>query len=373
VIGRSPARRKLAFCLVSLAAGLALLEASFRWVLFGNAAELGIGGALRHSSYYADPRSDDDFWKLHLVVEKLQAPIPSECYHPLLGWVSAEIDRRTLAHCGNAWLAGRRPILLYGDSYAQCMTGPDSCFQGFLRRTELVRRYCLLNYGVAGYGLDQICLLFEGSIDGYAEMRPLVVISLLLDDSLDRSVLHLRGWPKPRFVIAEEGLVLEQVPVPSIEALLEREPLGIRSYAWRYGMLRAKLLPECVRAWATDVDARTAEKIELNRQILVRLADAIERQGCECFFLLFQTERSTFRGEDLEWRRDLVVDFLRERGIPFLETADALREHARANGLRPGSYFSHGGATADHFLPLANEIAFGVLRDGIEGRFPSSD
>ena len=77
------------------------------------------------------------------------------------------------------------------------------CFEEILNGDpEFSRENYLLNYGVAGYGVDQIYLLFEQSLELYR--RPLVVVSLLRTD-LDRTILSDQ---KPHFEPHEGKLVL---------------------------------------------------------------------------------------------------------------------------------------------------------------------
>ena len=68
------------------------------------------------------------------------------------------------------------------------------------------------NFGVAGYGLDQIYLRFKQSHDHFK--KPVVIIGILTVD-MDRCVMKNRSRPKPYFLIKENELVLSGVPVVS--------------------------------------------------------------------------------------------------------------------------------------------------------------
>jgi hypothetical protein len=350
--------------------GLALVELGFRWLLFGTGTAERLGGSLRHAAYYADPASEDDFWKLFLLLDRTQPPVPAKTYHPELGWVSQDIDSATLAHSDADRVGARRPVLLYGDSFARCMGEREDCFESLLERTDLTDRYFVLNHGVQGFGLDQIHLLIDRTVDRYLPQRPVVVVALQLDDALDRTVLSMRGWPKPRLRVAGDALVIEQTPIPSIEQYVSERPLHVFSYALRYLVHGAHVLPRRTAAWIADEFARTEEKQAIDRSILAALVDGLRRRQCEFFVLLFYGEPYLSGAKAPDWREALVLDFCRERSVPFVSAGRALLDDAARTGHPIADYFDHAERESrGHFLPLGNAAAFEALRDGIEGRF----
>src|SRR5205085_7133999 len=90
------------------------------------------------------------------------------------------------------------PVLLFGDSYAQCATPPEQCFQSLLEQSELTHEFALLNYGVGGFGLDQMYLLLRHVLPRFREQKPFVVVAIMIDDDFTRSLLAMRDWPKSR-------------------------------------------------------------------------------------------------------------------------------------------------------------------------------
>lgn len=355
---------------IAFLGGLLAVELAFRWLLFGGGPAERLGAGLRHAAYFADSTSDDDFWKLFVGLDRLQPPMPDESYHPELGWVSADLDAGTLRHVAAGELRGRRPVLLYGDSFARCMGEREDCFEKLLDHSDLGERYDLLNHGVQGYGLDQIHLLVDRTVDGYPDPKPVVVIALQVDDALDRTILAIRGWPKPRLAIRDGELAPEFSPVPRMEAYLRENPVDFPSYAWRYLQFGAGLVPLGCRAWLRDEAAIVERKRTTSRRILETIHAGLERRGVEHFFLLFYGEARLDGSMAPDWREAVLSDFLLKGSVPFTSARRAILEDAAESGRAVSEYFDHDeGARRGHLLPVGNRAAFGALRDGIEGRF----
>lgn len=363
-------RRILWTALLAFLGGLLAVESSFRWLLFGGGGAESLGASLRHAAFFADSSSDDDFWKLFMELDRLQPPMPDDSFHPELGWVSADIDAATLRHVAAEELRGRRPVLLYGDSFARCMGEREDCFEKLLGLSDLGDRYFLLNHGVQGYGLDQIHLLIDRTVDGFLAEKPVVVIALQVDDTLDRTILAIRGWPKPRLTIRDDQLVPEFSPVPRMEAYLRENPVTFPSYVWRYLQFGAELVPLGWRAWLRD-EIRIAERKQtISRRILAAIHAGLERRGVEHFFLLFYGEPYLDGSKAPDWRETSLLDFFRGSSVPFTSARRAILEDAAKSGRSISDYFGHGEpASRGHLLPDGNRAAFRALRDGIEGRF----
>ena len=368
---RARARGRLLWSsLLAFVGGLLALELTFRWLLFGGERAAKLGAGLRHAYYFADSSSEDDYWKLFLELDRLQDPIPEHAYHPELGWVSADIDAKTLRHAAAGELRGRRPVLLYGDSFARCMGERADCFEGLLERSDLADRCALLNHAVQGYGLDQVHLLVERTVDAYAEQKPLVVIALQVDDALDRTVLAIRGWPKPRLAVRDGALVPEFSPVPRMDDYVRDHPVSFPSYAWRYLQFGTRVGPRSWRAKRRDEAGIVERKRAISRRILEAVHEGLERRGVEHFFLLFYGEEYVDGSRAPDWREAELLAFFRERSAPFTSTRRAILADAAATGRSVADYFDHENApTHGHLLPEGNRAAFAALRDGIEGRF----
>ena len=172
-----------------------IAEFAFRKVLFSNSESFA---SLKQPSYYSDYLKhrnehffNDNYWKLQYIFNPQKEV---GFLHPKLGW-TGYFDSETYLHNDVKKIIGRRPVLLYGNSFTMCMD-TVKCFQEILNSDhEFADRHYLLNYSVGGYGLDQIYLLMDASAEKYN--NPFVIFSMLTTD-LDRSLLSFRLAPKPR-------------------------------------------------------------------------------------------------------------------------------------------------------------------------------
>jgi hypothetical protein len=338
---------------VSTLAACALLELGLRAALFGGGQPFE---SLRRAARYADPDGDEDCWKLEYRFGP-RFPPPRHP-HPVLGWVG-RFSPDTYAHDDEGRLAGRRPVLLYGDSFAACAPGVR-CFEEILGADPaFAEEHLLLNYGVGGYGVDQILLLLQRSIERYED--PFVVLSLMTLD-LDRSVLTVRTGQKPRFGLEDGELVLDSPPIePDAAAFFDAHPPGIRSYVYR-GLLYSRLMPRGVRAWLTGERASIARKEELNGALIRELLREVRSRGLDCVFLVFHphVEGSTLDGAP-DWRERFLRALLEREQVPLIWSKD-LVERSPEGAFDAGRYILPGDG---HPTALFNELIAQRIRDAV--------
>jgi hypothetical protein len=227
-------RKTTLVCLLVVFLALTGTELVFRSLLFSEAPFMQ---PLQKPGLYADCTASDDYWKLLYLFPNHDEPADTRSqragmvshFDSQLGWVNSLISPESYHHADAAGLGSKTPILLYGDSFAQCRTPPDECFQGLINSDpQLGSTYHLLNYGVWGYGLDQIYLLYRKTVDLYK--NPVVVISLLPED-MDRAVLTVRDAPKPYFALNHGNLELKGAPIdPDLACFHRKHPPAVRSY-----------------------------------------------------------------------------------------------------------------------------------------------
>jgi hypothetical protein len=310
------ALKAAAALLLASAAALLLAELGLRWALFGGSERFA---GLRRAGRYAVPDTED-FWKLdHALGARFPPP---EHPHPVLGWVG-RFSPATYRHDDEASLAGRRPVLLYGDSFASC--SPQArCFEELLNGDpEFAAGHYLLNYGVGGYGVDQILLLVQRTLDLYE--RPFVVLSVMTLD-LDRSALTVRTGQKPRFALRAGELVPDGPPIErDAAAFFDAHPPEIRSYVWR-GVLFSRLVPRRVADWVTGERARVAQLEALNAALLRALLDEVRRRGLDCACVVFHPDAPglcTLAGPE-DWRDPFLRELLQGAGVPLIWSRDLL-------------------------------------------------
>lgn len=106
---------------------------------------------------------------------------------------------------------GTLRIEAFGDSFAFGMdVGDDETFPAQLERS--LDHSEVLNFGVLGYGMDQVLLRFrrEG-----IQFHPDIVVLNYVQMLASRAEADFTFWYKPRFVLRENQLVLRGIPVPS--------------------------------------------------------------------------------------------------------------------------------------------------------------
>lgn len=343
------------------------LELALRALLFGGGVLARIGAPLRRANLYAD-QAEELWWTLSGTFDEAAVrELSSPGFDPVLGWRGPEFDPKTYRHHDEDRLGARRPVLLYGASYAACYGQRANCWNVRLEHSDLGARFAMLDYGVSSYGLDQIWLLFEHTIDLYAARDPLVLVSFLIDDDLDRVGHRVRSLPKPWFELEAGELVFHEPPAASLDDFVRAHPPEVASYAWRR-LLHSALVPERWCRALTGVDVREQRNAEICRALLERFESELERRGLTHVFVLFHG-RASVTQEPFGWEEPLVLDELARLGAPYVSTRTELRLDMRQNGREPLDYFFSEGKSRMHYNALAMEVVFGTLRRAIEGRY----
>ena len=348
---------------IAVAVGLVGLELALRLCLFREVEALRrLSIRLRQPGNYA-VKGSPEYWtySVRLTPPERLRPIPG--YDPLVGWTGSLVEPGTYAHAQENLVLDRRPVLLFGDSFAECATEPRDCWQGLLARSDRGRTHALLNYGVGGYGFDQTFLLMRAALERHGDANPLVILSLLVDDDLDRAVLPFRGWPKPRFGV-EDGRLIEPEPVvEGVEAYLDQRTSAPLLWSLRFVTRRLGM-------HTPDEAARRAEIQELARALLQAAKAELEARQLEGFVLLFHGEPVlTPAGREATWQHDFLVETLRELDLPFVSSRRALLHEATTTGVSPEAFFIQSGKGRGHYTPRGNAAVFAAIEDGLEGRF----
>jgi hypothetical protein len=271
----------------------------------------------RDPSLFADYFSDDDYWKLCFLFDGQNKPPANP--HKLLGWVG-NFERDSLIHKYSDKVENRTPVLLYGDSFAACVTSEDDCFQGVLNADrEFNMNFYLLNYGAGGYGVDQIDILFENSVGLYE--KPFVIISLMTYD-IDRSVLSVRTGQKPFYKIVNDKLELQGIPIyKEPDDFISNNPPGIHSYIYRF-LTYNHYLPARLSTYWTE-EQKIDHKIELNKKIILKIFDTLKKLQLKYIFLIFHPHGEVYNEKD--WRNDFLVELFSEYNIPYISSRELIK------------------------------------------------
>ncbi|MGA2937813.1 MAG: hypothetical protein ABSF52_12015 [Syntrophobacteraceae bacterium] len=317
---------KIAIPLITILATIAGAEVIFRSLLFNCPSLMD---RWRRPGLYADAESDDNYWKLRVFF----GASPAKRDDPLLGYVKPDITPADYYHREAQDVGGRKPVLLYGDSFAQGVAPPRDRFEGILNaRTGFNGNYHLLNYGVIGYGLDQIYLLYSKSVGHYAD--PVVIFSLL-DGDIDRCVLSMREGQKPYFLLNEGRLELNGLPIESDQnRFFSQRPPDIGCYlcnlAW-FAVLPNRLDPNYPAA------PRTSQKKRIAQAILLEAANDLRRRNLRYVFLVFEGMHRTWQ-RPLNWRISFLSDLFCRHGIPHIWARRAIERRVARNEFHEADY-----------------------------------
>ncbi len=359
--------------LLGLAIALVGLELGLRFLLFSKSSfARRLGAPWRKAEWYAQ-QNEDAYWKLVYLFTDRERWLGAHRPDPVCGW-TGRIDPKTYLPAKPVDVRGRRPVLLYGDSFANCATPDGECFEDLLERSDLADRYCLVNYGVGGYGVDQELILLRQSIDLWKDKNPIVVLSFLVDDDFQRNLLSFRSSPKPRFQLEDGRLVTVPVDALDVDESIARHPVGIPSYLWRFAVLRDGLLPEKLARRVRVSMERRQDTIALGERILEEMNAELEARGLQHFFLVFHGWAGLQPRPVTQWLEDFARETLARIGARTIETRPFLLAAADgSNALAQNRLIGGTPQTSNHYNELGNIVAFEALRQGIEGRFDAPD
>jgi len=343
--------------ITSVVGAAIVAELAFRAALFSGIPPMK---RYRVPELYAYVESDD-YWKLYFMLDGKYKPARTP--HPLLGWVG-DFDRRTYVHVEYARIEDKQPVLLYGDSFASCAVAPKDCFQGILNTDpEFSTKHFLLNYGVGGYGVDQIFLLYQESIGHYS--HPFVIVSMLTDD-LDRSVLSVRTGQKPFYQLVGDRLVLSGVPIdPSPESFFSKHRPRITSY-----LLRMFIYSDAFQVWVHSEGPpwriknhfrteplRMRSRIEqINQHIILEVIRDLRRRELDFVFVIFHPPWALAVHHD--WRDEFLVRLLEANDVPYLSSKLIVKRHAERHQARIEDYYlpDNGHPNAHQNRIIADEL-----------------
>lgn len=234
-------------------------------------------------------------------------------YDPELGWTvgrnrrspdglyfsSIEGIRSAAQGVRMADRAARFRVALIGDSNAFSFEVPFKDSWGYHLERFLGDNVQVLNFGVDGYGIDQMYLRYQRDVRPW---KPRVVVIGFIAHDLARTMAVYPfvsfGWPgyvvKPRFAIENGELKLLNVPLPTTEQILgiariQQLPLvqydlGYATTDWRWrfdqGPLLLRFLTSAYPRWPL-ADPRVSDEASaaLNGRLLALIIDSIRRDG----------------------------------------------------------------------------------------------
>ncbi|HPC16359.1 MAG TPA: SGNH/GDSL hydrolase family protein [Candidatus Hydrogenedentes bacterium] len=206
-------------------------------------------------------------------------------------------------------------VMIVGDSFTfgTDAESEDDVWPAALEQID--GRLHVLNFGVGGYGVDQMYLTIRESI---VEYKPHLVILAYIDEDLQRSMFGFYFYKKPKFVWRDDELVLTNTPIGAPEEVYAelRRQYGVFPY-WRLWKE-----DRAFREWLGSEDSMR-EIWRLNERIVREAAACAQKHGAD-FLLVHLTQglglNPAFYGPGY---KDFLSDLLSRVPLPHLETRDA--------------------------------------------------
>ncbi len=280
---------------VSIGLAVGVAELALRWVLFHSSLD----SAAKDATYYA--RSSDELWIYRQLFStsgrwslgQARGDAARETRIPFYrAWATSLVPDAELGYARAANVrvpchettrfgtrgvrdvaAGGPKLLLFGDSYVESA----ACAGDTLAtKVERLAGVDTLNYGVGGYGLDQLFLAVRRAMPQWDRADVVVVVGVIQDD-LERVLVKVRTSPKPYFTVEAGALRLhvDHIHPASLDDAFVAPP-G-RFYLADFVRGRAGF-PVYDAMLAETRDARRAQ-VEVVSRLLFDAFASLQRQG----------------------------------------------------------------------------------------------
>ena len=340
-------------------------EALLRVAVF---SDLALFAPIRKAQYFTSYGSND-YYKLRnfFAVQHVDKTKRKQLFpQPELGWVG-DFSADNYQHNKQDEIKGRQVVLLFGDSFANCMNNPVD-YQNILEQDkEFSGSYYLLNYAVDGYGLDQIYLLLTKALSLYN--NPIVMFSFTTID-LDRSLVRMTVPQKPYFVVKRDTLYLQKPAQKSIDEFVSIHHPMIRSYFYSFVKSIVFLIYHNAFCPDASVFGDDAERIgpikRVNKLILMRTIGLLESKNIKYKIFVFHTN---WRGEspinNNDWRDSFLLGLFEDLKVHPIWSKSLIQRDALATGTPFHHYFLSDGHPATPYIQLvAREMKHFVTGGG---------
>jgi len=193
-------------------------------------------------------------------------------------------------------------ILILGDSF----TFGDECndnetYPYYLQ--QIMPEAEVMNFGVHGYGHDQMLVYFKEEGRKY---NPDIVMVGFMNGDIERNMLSFRDYAKPRFELVKGRLILRNSPVPAPETTLKNEVWRLRS-ADALDIIRNRFLK--IIGWYGR------KQWELSRAILEEIAIISKEQNALPVFLYIQNARDVETLDIMTPEEREFLEYWQKRGV----------------------------------------------------------
>jgi hypothetical protein len=208
-----------------------------------------------------------------------------------------------------------RKIIFYGNSYVES----DACSDNTITaKIEKKTGIDTLNYGIGGYGFDQIYLLFKRTFSQFKGNKNIYFIGVLSDD-FNRMLLKVRTSPKPYFTLSNNKLILhtEHINKDDLESyFIEYRP--------KFNFYSVNLLKRSVGKLIGWYENRKKEVAMITTHILEDMKRIKEENDLTIYFILFYSKKEMENNVDVF---QFFKNQLQEKHFEYLDLKDCLPKY----------------------------------------------
>lgn len=307
----------------------------------------------RLRSLIANPLCGDLFYRLSAP----HVGRPSgHVFDPELGWAHS----KNLAEDSRLpWppaIDGRPKAWFFGDSFMQGVIEADQSPPAWFETVAAGRQ--AMNFGTAGYGLDQIVLSYQRMAPRIPAGDPVFIGVLTVD--IDRAVLGFFGAYKPVYRNSGGGFTLHLPPSDHANNLAANSAGHVVSYSW--AVLRTLFELIGTRFDRSEVSCEMAEKKEASVFVMDQAIATAKDRGHDLRWVLFVPMADFYKQRS--WRYAFLASYLESRNQLFIDTKAILEQSTADQGQPLPDFFIPGDS---HMNTMGNQAVGAAMAASLGG------
>lgn len=255
-------------------------------------------------------------------------------------------------------------IAVVGDSFTFGYEVPYEETYGSYLEHALGSRYRVLNFGVPGYGLDQIVLRYQRDVRPW---KPKVVILGFISSDHERAMwpypfLGMPVWrgvySTPRFILDNNELRLTNVPPIPPDAIMSKTSIfelpfleyqrGFKASDWEERFYHASYLVRLFVSWfpawlETRPEISDQTLLAINSKLLRIVVDLAKREGSTLLVVFFPSRHELQRRGS---NPPLGIQVAQASGVAYLDATPCFSKIPFSDLYTPGNHYTSQGNAA---------------------------
>lgn len=346
---------------------LLVLEILLRICLFNPSCDVPL---VKLASHYSNDDDTDYWYYRHIFTRNIEIKNKQTEFYsnwevslqpdPLLGY-SRKKDVNIPCHetsnlgtrgAKNYTFQGKK-IIFYGDSF----TESNACSNNTITsKIENKTKIETLNYGVGGYGLDQIFLLFKNSYKQFNTSQGIFLIGLIHED-IDRVTLRGRTTSKPYFTISNNRLQLHTEHIDANNLASYFETYKPKSKVYIVNLLLAKIGVRDL--WNSYLKKKNIEiKKSITALILKDVKTIQKNNNLKVYFVVFYPKFLYLGYKD--WKIEFLESQFKEYDLEYIDLRECLLKYQQIRDIPFKDLYVAGHPTSESNNVLAECIIYDI-------------